>query len=161
MHFQARANKLPEIHRRLVSIRTVMQHAIERMIRCNIPASVAASPINHERQRGDCAREQIDASPRRSEPKHASRSDRATVLIFGQRDHIAAEIRAVLSTSRRPAFKPGDLLALHASFSRSDSAFIIDLGWHQRALAHAARSGEHTTELQSLMRISYAVLYVT
>src|SRR3546814_7734326 len=96
MHFQARANKLPEIHRRLVSIRTVMQHAIERMIRCNIPASVAASPINHERQRGDCAREQIDASPRRSEPKHASRSDRA-------------------------------------------------------------RSEEHTSELQSLMRISYAV----
>src|SRR3546814_4928258 len=94
MHFQARANKLPEIHRRLVSIRTVMQHAIERMIRCNIPASVAASPINHERQRGDCAREQIDASPRRSEPKHASRSD---------------------------------------------------------------RSEEHTSELQSLMRISYAV----
>src|SRR3546814_8580198 len=83
----------------------LMQHAIERMIRCNIPASVAASPINHERQRGDCAREQIDASPRRSEPKHASRSDRATVLIFGQSDHIAAEIRAVLSTSRRPAFK--------------------------------------------------------
>src|SRR3546814_16540662 len=61
MHFQARANKLPEIHRRLVSIRTVMQHAIERMIRCNIPASVAASPINHERQRGDRAREQIYA----------------------------------------------------------------------------------------------------
>src|SRR3546814_10824401 len=107
MHFQARANKLPEIHRRLVSIRTVMQHAIERMIRCNIPASVAASPINHERQRGDRAREQIDASPRRSEPKHASRSDRATVLIFGQSDHI--------------------------------------------------RSEEHTSELQSLMRISYAV----
>src|SRR3546814_1047497 len=91
---------------------SVMQHAIERMIRCNIPASVAASPINHGRQRGDCAREQIDASPRRSEPKHASRSDRATVLIFGQSDHIAAEIRAVLSTSRRPAFKTGDLLAL-------------------------------------------------
>src|SRR3546814_13349390 len=76
MHFQARANKLPEIHRRLVSIRTVMQHAIERMIRCNIPASVAASPINHERQRGDCAREQIDASPRRSAPTPPSRSDR-------------------------------------------------------------------------------------
>src|SRR3546814_4312872 len=91
----------------------------------------------------------------------ASRSDRATVLIFGQSDHIAAEIRAVLSTSRRPAFKTGDLFALHASFSRSDAAFIIDLGWHQRALAHAARSDEHTTELQSLMRISYAVLYVT
>src|SRR3546814_2826532 len=72
-----------------------------------------------------------------------------------------------------------------ASFSRSDAAFIIDLGWHQRALAHAARlasqsstptvfslviastpsaianatmrSEEHTSELQSLMRISYAV----
>src|SRR3546814_10301587 len=29
MHFQARANKLPEIHRRLVSIRTVMQHRSE------------------------------------------------------------------------------------------------------------------------------------
>src|SRR3546814_2591166 len=56
------------------------------------------------------------------EPKHAGRSDRATVLIFGQSDHIAAEIRAVLSTSRRPAFKTGDLLALHASFSRSDAA---------------------------------------
>src|SRR3546814_11713184 len=79
MHFQARANKLPEIHRRLVSIRTVMQHAIERMLRCNIHASVASSPINHERQRGDCAREQIDASPSSSETKHASSYERDTV----------------------------------------------------------------------------------
>src|SRR3546814_19985260 len=79
-----------------------------------MPASVAASPINHERQRGDCAREQIYASPRRSEPKHASRSDRATVMIFVQSDHIASEIRAVMSTSRRPAFKTGNLLAPHA-----------------------------------------------
>src|SRR3546814_14417383 len=103
MHFQARANKLPEIHRRLVSIRTVMPHAIERMIGCNIPASVAASPINHERPRGDCARAQIDATPLRSEPKPASRSDRATVLIFGQSDNIASDIRAVLSPDRKGA----------------------------------------------------------
>src|SRR3546814_16266813 len=77
----------------------------------------------------------------------ASRSDRATVLIFGQSDHIAAEIRVVLSTSRRPAFKTGDLLALHASFSRSDAAFIIDHGWHQRALAHAARLASQSSTL--------------
>src|SRR3546814_9500020 len=70
-----------------------------------------------------------------------------TVLIFGQSDHSAAEIRAVLSTSRRPACKTGDLLALHASFSRSDAAFIIDLGWHQRALAHAARLASQSSTL--------------
>src|SRR3546814_17469209 len=102
-----------------------MQHAIERMIRCNNPASVEASPINHERKRGDCAREQIDASPRRSETKNASRTDRATVLIFGQSDHIAAENRAVLSTSRRTAYKTGDLLVLTASFSRRGAAFNL------------------------------------
>src|SRR3546814_19450783 len=117
------------------------------MIRGNIPASVAASPINHERPRGDGARDKIDASPRRREPKPSSRSDRATVLIFGQSVHIEAEIRAVLSTSRRPAFKTGDLLACHASFSRSESAVIIDLGWHQRALAHAARLASQSSTL--------------
>src|SRR3546814_18324747 len=107
MQCQARSNKLPDIHRRLVSIRTVMQHAIERMISCNIPASVAASPINHERQRGDCAREQIDASPRRSEPKQASRSDRATVLIFGPSDQIAAEIGSAESHGGKGSVKTG------------------------------------------------------
>src|SRR3546814_1674725 len=126
------------------------------MIRGNIPASVAASPINHERPRGDGARDKIDASPRRSEPKPASRSDRATVLIFGQSDHIPAQIRAVLSTSRRPAFKTGDLLALPDSFIPRAAAFLLAIGWHHRALAHSARSDDHTSVLLSLMRRSYA-----
>src|SRR3546814_12438948 len=34
-----------------------------------------------------------------------------------------------------------------ASFSRSDAAFIIDLGWHQRALAHAARLASQSSTL--------------
>src|SRR3546814_8591153 len=113
-----------------------MQHAIERMIRCNIPASVAASPINHERQRGDCAREQIDASPRRSEPKHASRSDRATVLIFGRLVGMELEFRCARGCFGKKT--PDDLAIL--------GGVLI-----------SARSEGHTSELQSLMRISYAI----
>src|SRR3546814_4802575 len=36
-------------------------------------------------------------------------------------------------------------------------AVFLDNGLHQRPVNHVVRSEEHTSELQSLMRISYAV----
>src|SRR3546814_8705731 len=41
----------------------------------------------------------------------------------------------------------------HAWDHRAVSSFVAKLGW----IARAGRSEEHTSELQSLMRISYAV----
>src|SRR3546814_3592651 len=42
-----------------------------------------------------------------------------------------------------------------------DRAFGHELFEHDAVLAHLARSEEHTSELQSLMRISYAVFCLT
>src|SRR3546814_6681160 len=42
-------------------------------------------------------------------------------------------------------------------FSQQQSLLFAKGGYHQRVHQHSKRSEEHTSELQSLMRISYAV----
>src|SRR3546814_7189951 len=50
------------------------------------------------------------------------------------------------------------MAALHKrTFDRPDLAERVDRGFPTRGMAHSLRSEEHTSELQSLMRISYAV----
>src|SRR3546814_2354233 len=57
-----------------------------------------------------------------------------------------------------PPFKAGDMVP-----EFSDAAFAMEVGSHSKAPVktqfgwHVIRSEEHTSELQSLMRISYAV----
>src|SRR3546814_10721064 len=65
----------------------------------------------------------------------------------------------------RPSGVFDDLIARYAGVERSDDEFVgLDLGFHhaqiidnQRRTLGPQRSEEHTSELQSLMRISYAV----
>src|SRR3546814_959484 len=47
--------------------------------------------------------------------------------------------------------------ALGADWSNAARAFMFSLGCVQSLKCHTDRSEEHTSELQSLMRISYAV----
>src|SRR3546814_4190439 len=57
----------------------------------------------------------------------------------------------------RPARKLADLRAKLSSLSRHPVADVDGLGVRRGVRIRRARSEEHTSELQSLMRISYAV----
>src|SRR3546814_7705222 len=59
---------------------------------------------------------------------------------------------------RTPAGQGGDLCCqAHLGFVRSRSIGVDGIMWAARAQRPQGRSEEHTSELQSLMRISYAV----
>src|SRR3546814_9314814 len=59
--------------------------------------------------------------------------------------------------TRRNARHPPSLDDRHCQFGRADQSGHEADGPQDRSDVHALRSEEHTSELQSLMRISYAV----
>src|SRR3546814_6844635 len=52
---------------------------------------------------------------------------------------------------------PFDILRIFSSITRSSPSSVMKVAARRRPSAHSSRSEEHTSELQSLMRISYAV----
>src|SRR3546814_6351110 len=63
-----------------------------------------------------------------------------------------------LRASGRPAFEVGDMVAHDAAMLAIARATAANAHLLERACGQVQRSEEQTSELQSLMRISYAVL---
>src|SRR3546814_6826070 len=81
--------------------------------------------------------------------------DAALAEITTVRGLLAAAADATAATSAQPAATPDPRwIAPPGIFSR---ALGVAVYWLNRLLMRALRSEEHTSELQSLMRISYAV----
>src|SRR3546814_2222478 len=93
----------------------------------------------------------------------------AMLLRIGRRLALAGDVRPVVVGIVPVQLQPGFGLGIgvgHDGLGRAlrlaDAAVDALVGMdHQHVLALVERSEEHTSELQSLMRISYAVLFLT
>src|SRR3546814_6739682 len=94
-------------------------------------------------------------------PTHVDRFKQPPRLVGGQHRRLAAPL-----TMRRPAHRCGGVhrhdLAYHQPVEQPTHAgeLLLDAGRAHLA-SQRLRSEEHTSELQSLMRISYAVFCLT
>ncbi|KAG0921352.1 hypothetical protein G6F68_014283 [Rhizopus microsporus] len=71
-----RRNKaLPEVSRRHVRVRLIMQHCVQRMIRCQRPLPFRVSVIQEHRQRAQHLRQQAHASPHGRQLQRSLRRD--------------------------------------------------------------------------------------
>jgi hypothetical protein len=94
VHLQARAHELPEIHRRLIGVRAVVEHPVKRVVVGAPSLGHAIRPVNHQRKRRDRTRQQIDAGPsRRKGQGQPLGATAAAILILGKRDRVRAEVR--------------------------------------------------------------------
>src|SRR3546814_5328025 len=90
------------------------------------------------------------------------KSGRDAFIVGSSHEIDAAEedLPPALAAGVRPPQRPGvvALLGLHAGAAmREDHATVRGRGRQLLPLARRGRSEEHTSELQSIMRISYAV----
>src|SRR3546814_8791979 len=92
-------------------------------------------------------------------PPRSTRTDTLFpyTTLFRSHNRSAADGRARAGSTAQGGRSPGTTRGHHSSHSRRRLPDAVHRGGGLRVRFHERRSEEHTSELQSLMRISYAV----